>query len=165
MNTIEGKKRESSSKDAVKTAMKLLLYKNRTEKELTDRLLQDDFPEEDIAEAIAYVKSFGYLNDRKYAESYAHSMGQKLSRSAIRKNLADKGVDVAEIEMALEQIPLQEEAVVTELLKKRVGAPHILDEKEKRRVFGFLARKGFSGNVIFRCIRSYENFAEEETAL
>ena len=58
------------SRRAVKKAMRLLEHMPRTEKGLTDRLIQEGFAPEAVQDALDYVRSFGYLNDRQYAESY-----------------------------------------------------------------------------------------------
>ena len=57
---------EQENKKAVSAAMQLLLCRQRTEKELRHRLQEKGFSEEAEEEAIAYVRSFGYLNDRNY---------------------------------------------------------------------------------------------------
>ena len=47
-------------------AMSLLKYQDRTRKELKDRLMRAEFPEFITEGAIAYVESFGYINDEEY---------------------------------------------------------------------------------------------------
>ena len=44
-------------------AMSLLKYQDRTRKELKDRLMRAEFPEFITEGAIAYVESFGYINE------------------------------------------------------------------------------------------------------
>ena len=50
-------------KRAKRKAMSLLQSMDRTESELRDRLLRQDFPEETVDQAVRYVKSFGYVDD------------------------------------------------------------------------------------------------------
>ena len=55
---------------ARKKAMRLLEHMDRTEKGLTDKLRQAEFSPEAVEDAIAYVKSYGYINDARYARTY-----------------------------------------------------------------------------------------------
>lgn len=47
-------------------AMHLLNDMDRTESQLRTKLLNGDYPADIADEAIAYVKSFGYINDESY---------------------------------------------------------------------------------------------------
>ena len=68
---------------------------DRTEKGLSDRLRQAGFSAEATEDAMEYVRSYGYLNDLRYAENYiSFRMGTK-SRQKILQELSGKGVDRA----------------------------------------------------------------------
>ena len=54
---------QKSSKRAAKKAMKLLEHMDRTEKGLRDRLHQAGFGQDAIEAAMAYVESYGYIDD------------------------------------------------------------------------------------------------------
>ena len=53
-------------KRARKRAMHLLERMDRTEAQLREKLLKAEFEPEFIEQAIAYVKSYGYLDDERY---------------------------------------------------------------------------------------------------
>lgn len=144
---------------AVSKAMNLLLHRPRTEKELRERLQRAGFEKNDVQCAIAYVSYYGYLNDWKYAESYVLCNGERKSRAILQSELTAKGVGEAAIEAALELLETDERELAAELLRKRCGEPHELDEKELRRTFGFLARKGFSSSLIWGVIHDYQKSA------
>ena len=57
-------------KNARRKAMLLLEHMDRTEKGLSDRLRQAGFSAEAVEDAMNYVRSYGYLNDDRYAENY-----------------------------------------------------------------------------------------------
>jgi regulatory protein len=147
---------EGRSKEAMRKAMHLLMNRDRSEQELRDRLAQAGFEEPETEEALAYVKSYGYVNDRRYAENYVISAGGKKSRRMLRSFLEEKGVADDLIEAALDQLPEDETELVTGLLLKKAGPPHSMDEKELRRVFAYLARKGFTSSDIWRALREYQ---------
>ena len=141
---------------AASKAMQLLLACQRTEKELRRKLLEKQFSPEACDAAVAYVAAYGYLDDRRYAEVYLHSMEKKKSRSRIRMELVEKGVRTEWIEEAFAEAPDEEEEVVWSLLCKKAGEPHRLDEKELRRAVAYLERKGFSPSVIWKQIHAFQ---------
>ena len=141
---------------AVRKAMNLLLHRDRTERELRSRLEAGGFSADEIDDAIAYTASFGYVNDRRYAENYAISFSGKKSRRMIAADLRQRGVDEIWIEEAVAGLPEDESDQIMGLIRKRAGEPHVLDEAEKRRLHGYLARRGFGTGEIVRLIRSFE---------
>ena len=78
---------------ARKKAMRLLEHMDRTEKGLTDKLRQAEFSPEAVEDAIAYVKSYGYINDARYARTYISFRMETRSRQKILSELQLKGVD------------------------------------------------------------------------
>ena len=148
---------KAEARKAASKAMHLLVNRQRTEKELRCRLAERQFSPEAINAALTYVASFGYLDDRRYAEVYLHSMQGKKSRSLIRRELLEKGVLPECIDQVFEEVPNEEEDTVFSLLCKKAGEPHRMEEKELRRTVAFLGRKGFSASVIWRQIRRYQD--------
>ena len=72
---------------ARKKAMRLLEHMDRTEKGLTDKLRQAEFSPEAVEDAIAYVKSYGYINDARYARTYISFRMETRSRQKILSEL------------------------------------------------------------------------------
>ncbi|MDO4622465.1 MAG: regulatory protein RecX [Eubacteriales bacterium] len=156
------RKIEGEAKKAAARAMKLLLFKPRTTRELEDRLREEEFDEDDIAAAVAYCRSFGYVNDARYAENYVVSMKERKSHAMIRRELEGKGLDSSLIEAAFDEVPFEESDLAYDLVRKKCGSPHHMEEKELRRTFNFLARKGISSGTIWGAIRRYQNEAPFE---
>ena len=147
---------DKKNKSASVKAMELLLYKSRTEKELRDKLLEKEYSEEEADEAIRYVKSYGYINNEAYAEQYVSLRAKEKGRSLLKTELKRKGIEESQIEEALSGIEDDEEQIIYELIRKRAGEPHDLDEKEYRRLFGYCARRGFSGSKIHKALNEYK---------
>ena len=61
-------------------ALHLLSDMGRTEAQLRSKLEQGGYTEEAVEEAVRYVKSFGYLNDREYARSFIEGRKNRKSR-------------------------------------------------------------------------------------
>ena len=68
--TVEKIRTEIILKRAKLRAMHLLEDMDRTEGELHRKLVQGMYPEDIAGAAIAYVKSFGYLDDARYAQNF-----------------------------------------------------------------------------------------------
>lgn len=81
------------TKRAKHRAMYLLLGQMRTKKELEGKLRKDGYPERAIEEAVSYVESFHYIDDRAYVEQYLAGSGAKKGKKAVLYALAQKGVD------------------------------------------------------------------------
>mgnify|MGYP000276070610 CR=1 FL=1 len=94
---------EVLTKRAKHRAMYLLLGQMRTKKELEDKLRKDGYPERAIEEAVSYVESFHYIDDRAYVEQYLAGSGAKKGKKAVLYALAQKGVDRELVESVLEE--------------------------------------------------------------
>lgn len=141
--------------------MRKLLARDRSEWELGKLLERDGFDPEEREAALSYVKSFGYVNDRRYAENYVMSAGSRKSRAALRSFLQEKGVSREDAEAALRELPEDEGPLIRELLEKKAGAPHAMDDRERRCVFAYLGRRGFGAADIRREMKRYEREAPE----
>lgn len=138
-------------KKAKLRAMHLLERADRTEAALRQKLAAN-YPEEVVEEAMEYVKSFGYVDDRRYAENYIRYRAQTKGRIQIFQELQKKGVDRQLITAAWEEVASVEEMDERELIRALVLKKHPtgsrLDEGQMRRLQGFLARRGFSWGDI-----------------
>ncbi len=131
-------------------ALHLLTDMDRTEVQLRDKLRQGFYTEDIIEQAVDYVKSFGYINDSGYAKRYIVSRQGSKSRKEIYAELCRKGVNREEIDAAMEECcedDKEEEAIRT-LMRKRRFNPNTADDIEKRKIYGYLSRKGFSYESI-----------------
>jgi regulatory protein len=150
----------SSDKTAEVKALEILSFKMRSEKELHDKLVSYGYSEDEIVQAIAYVKSYGYVNDEKYAEQYVASRGKQKGRSLIRMELLKKGISPDAADRALEMLETDEDDTAYELLLKKAGEPHSIEEKEHARLYRFLAGRGFSNGAVYSALKRYKNEAE-----
>ncbi|MBR3396771.1 MAG: regulatory protein RecX [Lachnospiraceae bacterium] len=146
--------RGSRTVSAREKALDILLYRMRSEKELYDKLIEKGYPEEECADAVEYAKHFGYVNDAEYARQYVYSRGISKGRLLLKKELREKGIGDELIEAALEELPESHEVLLS-LLEKKYGEPHELDEKEFRRAYSFLLRKGFNNSSVITALKEY----------
>lgn len=145
-------------------AMNLLKSRPYTEKQLTDKLLMGGYTPELAQTALEYVKSYHYVDDEQYAYDYITCHMEKCSRREIEQKLLQKGISKEQIGRAMEQhmeyreLPDEKEMIFRHLEKKALIGKK-LDEKEKRRIYGFFYRKGFSQEAVRQVLR--ENEADE----
>lgn len=136
-------------------AMHLLTDMARTESGLREKLMQGMYPEDVVEEALAYVRSFGYLNDLHYTENFIESKKDSKSRKEIYALLCKKGVSSEQIEQAFNSCYTDEgeqEAIQRIIRKKKVDISSASRE-EIQKFCGFLARKGFRYEEILRAVQ------------
>lgn len=135
-------------------AMHLLSDMGRTESQLRTKLLQGGYPQKIVDEAITYVKSFGYINDREYARNFVESRKEKKSRKEIYAALCQKGLDSELIKEALDECYAGEDSLqaIKALLRKKGYHPGNADLKENQKIIGYLVRKGFQYEDIRKVV-------------
>ena len=136
-------------------AMSLLKYQDRTKKELKERLMRAEFPEFITEGAVAYVESFGYINDDAYIRNFIDSRKDKKSRREIYVLLRQKGVDMNRAEEIMEEMYEEhsDQEAIRELLRKKHWDFACTDPKEKQKIYGYLVRKGFRYEDIRQVIQ------------
>ena len=153
---------DDESKEAVAKAMALLLHKDRTEKELADRLYRAGFSEKSALFAIEYVKSFGYINDARYAETYIDYHKSSKSKNEIKRKLIEKGISEEYVDEAFRTCYEErssddadkdpEEEALLKLINKRIKDRDISDltYEEKMKQMRYLSGKGYPTDKIQR---------------
>lgn len=139
-------------------AMNLLQGREYTTSQLRTKLLQGFYPPKIIEQAIDYVAGFHYIDDLRYAVDYITYHEDSRSRRRIEQDLQGKGILAATIEEAWQVWrenggKQDEQAMIRELLhKKHYDTEGETDWKERQKIYAFLARKGFSAEVIRKAI-------------
>lgn len=139
-------------------AMHLLSDMDRTEGQLRTKLRQGGYTEDMIDAAVDYVKSFGYINDDAYVKRFIAGRKDKKSRREIYAALCRKGIPKEQIEAAMEDCYEKEDscAAIRKILEKKKYDPATAKDEEKRRIMGFLTRRGFSYDDIRQVIQVSE---------
>lgn len=142
------------TKRAKLRTMHLLQSIDRTEADVRRKLKEGLYPESVIDSAIAYVKSYHYIDDARYAGNYIDYRLGSMSRSELKQKLLQKGIDKDIIEEQLnERIEAgdeQEKELLRRLMLKKIKEPRVLGYQEKNKLFSYLYRKGFSLGDIER---------------
>lgn len=136
---------EDALKQAKLKALSLLTDMDRTEEQLRQKLKQKSYEDDVVEQAIDYVKSFGYIDDFKYAQRFVENRKKTKSRQEISAMLSQKGVSRQLIADALEMCYSSEDAVeaIRHLAEKKHYSPEKSTDKEIKKIYDYLLRKGF----------------------
>jgi regulatory protein len=141
-------------------AIKLLTARPRSVGELRERLLKRKDTNEEVVEAvIARLREYGYLNDERFAFSYAsYKVKQRpVGRRRLEQDLKFKKVDSSVADEALDMVFCEtpEEQLIDAAIAKRLrirGKPK--NRLEAKSLFDHLLRQGFDFELVREKIRS-----------
>jgi regulatory protein len=128
---------------------------------LRERLLQRA-DRELVDECIARLKEMGYVDDLRYAESYAsHRVRNKtVGRSRLSRELARREVPEDVIDEALDSVfeDTDEETLIDRAIEKRIRLRgRLKDAGDVKKMIAHLMRLGFSYDLIKRKLRAIRN--------
>jgi regulatory protein len=132
----------------------------KSRQQLAQKLGERHIPE-DVAEAVLdRFQEAGLINDADFADMWVRSRSQsrKLARGALRRELAEKGIDQDTAAAALEQLTdADEDAAARQLVERKLRpGMDLQDQAEKdkttRRLASMLARKGYQPSQAFRIV-------------
>ena len=136
-------------------AMSLLKYQDRTRKELKERLMRAELPEFITEEAVAYVESFGYINDEEYVRRYMEYRSGNKSKIQIKMDLHKKGIAAETLEKVFDEYEYEEDDILEEQVKKRIRQKGSVTKENFQKYYGYFAIKGFNSGKILDLLRKY----------
>ena len=136
-------------------AMNLLKDRDLTEHSLRGKLKEGYYPEDSIRIAIEYVKSYGYIDDRRYAQNYVNFKSVSKSRYQIKNLLLQKGLDKDLISEVCDEYyensdnnENSESKLIEKLIIKRKVDIINITREDKSKLLGYLTRRGFRIDLI-----------------
>ena len=140
-------------------ALNMLAFRARSSAELRRQLLRKGEPEQFVDAAVQRLDAVGLLDDGEYARQYARSkvVGAGFSRRRLQHELRKRGVarEVAEraIGDVFEDETVDEEALIQDAARKKLKTLAKLDpETRRRRLYAFLARRGYEPDDVRRAM-------------
>ncbi len=144
-------------------AIRLLAVRPRSTAELRARLRQRRVPDPQVRTVLDDLTQAGYLNDLAFARGWV--AGRMASRPCglgrLRWELREKGIAPAMIEQAIreafgeEDLVSAEERCARQLVSRRSAVyRRLAPEARRRRLAGFLQRRGFAAGTIARVLRT-----------
>lgn len=147
---LEALSQETRALHTYDRALAMLASRARASRELARLLVRKGEPEPFVRAAIERLTAIGYLDDAAFARQFARSklaVGG-LSRRRLQSELARRGIarDVADAAIAemLQEEHVDEAGILDQLAARKLHA--LRDQPpdvQRRRVFAFLARRGY----------------------
>ena len=123
---------------------------------MTRELEREGFGEQAVKTIIAELIHSGHIRDRLYAENWIQrrQKSNPKGRTVLKQELINKGVDREIAEQVLAAVKSEEESKLAfQIAQKRAKQYKRLPiHVAKRRLHGFLARRGFEPEVILQVI-------------
>ncbi|HKW47313.1 MAG TPA: regulatory protein RecX [Gemmatimonadaceae bacterium] len=142
-------------------ALNMIALRARSSSELRRLLLRKGESSEFVDVAIERLLRAGFLDDASFARQFARSkaVGAGLSRRRVQQELARRGVardvaDAAIAEVFIEE-HVDEEGTLERVARKKMKSLERLDPSvQRRRLYSFLARRGYDSDDIARTVHS-----------
>ncbi len=134
----------------------------RSKRDIAQLLEQEGFDTEAVETAIAELIRSRHIRDRKFAENWVRRRQKSNPRgkTVLKRELVDKGVDKETAEKVVAEVETEDEmALAVQLARKRAKHYQRLPlPTAKRRLYGFLARRGFNSETIRQVLEQvFEN--------
>ncbi|MBI5186469.1 MAG: regulatory protein RecX [Nitrospinae bacterium] len=151
-------RQKSPLEQAKDAALRFLSPRARTCREVEKKLRDKGFGEETILEALAVLGNLKYLDDRAFAADWVEcrSGNRFIGPLRLRKELEAKGVDEEIRNEAVDEYfrRSDEKGLALKAAERRLKIyKDVSGEKLKRRLFGYLQRKGFSTESALSALR------------
>ncbi|OYV64828.1 MAG: hypothetical protein B7Z72_12800, partial [Gemmatimonadetes bacterium 21-71-4] len=137
----------------------LLAARARSRTELRRALMRRDEPAARVERVLERLERAGYLDDAEFARQFARSRAlvRGMSRRRVQQELARRGVPREAAETAIAEAfadeGADEYAAVERLARKKLPGLARLDAfTRRRRLYAFLARRGFEADDIRRVL-------------
>lgn len=130
-------------------ALNLLGYRMRSEKELKDRLERKGYDKDVIRDVSEDLRRVDLINDLEFARAWVRNRMETNPKGpyALRTELWKKGVAKETVDQVIDEFSSTYDEVETalKLAGRRFGNhPDLTDPAIRRRLLGFLTRRGFS---------------------
>ena len=151
-------------------AVKLLAAKPRSVAELRERLLQGKGVRANksvVETVIARLREYGYLDDERFAFSYASSKVKQrpIGRRRLQRDLKLKQVENNVADEALELVYAEtpEDQLIDRAIEKRIrlrGGPKT--RAETKSLFDHLLRQGFGFELVSEKVRRAAEYTDDQ---
>ena len=132
-------------------ALRLIEFRDRTEKEMRDKLKEKKYGENEIEDEIEFLKSYGYIDDTRYAKHFTNDAInlKKWGKIRIRTELTRKGIDRETVDNTIEDAfwEIDDDRVLSQM-QIRFKNSDLSNIKERARIFNFFLRRGFTSEEI-----------------
>lgn len=151
--------REAAQLHVYDRALSMLAFRARSSAELARSLVRKGEPKDLVDRAVNRLQEQGLLDDAAFAASFTRAkvLGAQQSKRRVQQDLARKGVartvTDAAIAAVFEEEEVDQRAVVEQAARKKLRSLVRLEPLvRRRRLYAFLARRGYDGEDIRRAM-------------
>ncbi|MCG8373950.1 MAG: RecX family transcriptional regulator [Balneolales bacterium] len=138
----------------------LLSRRDHARHELRIKATKKGYSKDDITSILEELTAKGYINNKAFAKKFASDKFHfnNWGRKKIEIELLKKGLEVHEIEEALDQFGKEEseDKVLLLISKNRARFRRVDIEKRKKKIFDFLLRKGYDSESILKVLNKID---------
>lgn len=158
---------EDAREEAMQRALNFLGYRARSRDEVRKNLEKHELTEAVIEDTLTRLERSGLLNDHDFAHAWVENRNtfRPRGRRALKMELRHKGIDEETIQQTLERSSPEDELALQAAQKYARKLKGLAWPEFRNKLGGFLARRGFSYEVIAPVIRQVWNLEDggEET--
>ncbi len=161
--------REASILHTYDRALDMLAARGRSSTELRRQLERKGEPRENVAIAIERLTAAGFLDDAAFARQFARSKatGGGQSRRRLQQELAKRGVardvSASAIDEVFEEEQIDDSTSIERVAAKKLRSLAKLEPAvQRRRIYAFLARRGYDSDDIQAVIRRLLSSGSED---
>jgi regulatory protein len=141
---------EDQLEAAFQKSLRFIAYKPRTNFDVRKKLIESGYPEEIVEIILQRLEEKGYINDHQFANNWSEnkSLNKPRSKKLIRLELKQKSIDEEIIEEVVNRMDSDDELAIRAAEKYYRKLSNLEEITFRRRLTGFLLRRGFSYSVI-----------------
>jgi regulatory protein len=150
-------------------ALAMLAARPRAARDLERMLVRKGEPADHVAAAVERLISLGILDDAQFARQFSRAKisGAGLSRRRLQSELWRRGVARDVIDAALAEVLVEDEvdedAQIAQVAAKKLRTLRSADPATaRRRLYAFLARRGYEGSAIRRVMDALPANGEDD---
>jgi regulatory protein len=163
---------ESAALHTFDRALAMLAARPRAARDLERMLVRKGEPAEHVATAVTRLIALGALDDAQFARQFIRTKiaGAGLSRRRLQSELWRRGVARDVIDAALAEVMVEDEvdedAQIAQVAAKKLRTLRSADPATaRRRLYAFLARRGYDGAAIRRVMDALPGSDDEADTL
>ena len=146
-------------KRAKNSAYRYLTIRPRSRTEVERRLRDRGFAPEIIVPVVSHLVRLGYIDDERFARDWAASRVRTrgYGRRRVERELRDRGVDAETVRRTAQELfhDVSEKDIARKEAEKKLRAmTRLPPDIQRRRLAGFLERRGFPADIIYALLRT-----------
>lgn len=152
---------ESEKNTAFDKALTHISATQKTEKQMREFLQSKGYLPAVVDYAVEKLRSYNFLNDGQYAESYVESISKRKGSKLIRLELRSKGVSEMEIDAALDALPVEQEIETAKGILEKYMRGKVCDKTTLQKACRYLLGKGYDYEVVKAALSEFGDYEDD----